>query len=79
MEAKERRSGNPSSIAWKPAPESARNFLGKVCSSLHPIDTVAYEVGMDWREDNDKDIVAIFYHLMIDSMFLQSKFNKASG
>lgn len=41
IEAKHNRSGIESSMAWKPAAEMASSFLGRVCSSLQPMEQLA--------------------------------------
>ncbi len=56
MEAKERRSGNPSSIAWKPAAEICYSFSSSGSSGV-PTETVAKEKGIASREDLEIDIL----------------------
>lgn len=56
MEAKERRSGKPSSIAAKPAEEIACNLDSRVSSDV-PIETDAKDVGIPLRELRVSDMM----------------------
>jgi len=56
-EAKDCRSGKPSSIPWKPALEMALSLSSRGSSGL-PTETVAKDVGIESREDREIDILA---------------------
>ena len=57
MEAKGRRSGNPSSMALKPALEMVSSFSSNGSSGV-PTETVAKEVGIELRVDGKMAIVS---------------------
>jgi hypothetical protein len=61
VDAKARRSGKPSSMALKPALEIASNFLGRVCSSLQPIETLAKQTGMFLVFSSVSDILRLLF------------------
>jgi hypothetical protein len=56
FEAKDWRSGKPSSIPWKPALEMALSLSSKLSSGV-PTETVAKEVGIESKEDRERDIL----------------------
>ena len=57
--AKERRSGNPNSIAWKPVEEMAKSFWERGVEG-GPTETVTKEVEIEAREDQGVECLSIF-------------------